>query len=67
MLEIQRWRGQSTDALLEEGLSEREILEIMNREGRTFRPAYVNGVRREREDAQGMLKADDRFRERFHR
>lgn len=49
------------------GLSEREIASIKSPEPKPFRPAYVDGVRRETQDAQGLHEADGTFRERFHR
>jgi hypothetical protein len=46
MLNIQRWKTYTHDDLRAEGLSEKEISAIENREIGPFRPAYVNGKRR---------------------
>jgi hypothetical protein len=43
MLEIQRWKAYSEDDLRSEGLSEKEIRAIAEREVGAFRPAYKNG------------------------
>lgn len=67
MLEVQRWKSWSRKELKKMGLSEHEIGAIKTPDPKPFRPAYVDGVRRETPDAQGINEADGTFRERFHR
>jgi hypothetical protein len=45
MLEIQRWKTYSEEDLRAEGLSDKEIRGIAQREIGAFRPAFKNGVR----------------------
>jgi len=71
VLEIQRWKGKSIDELREEGFTEEEIRAIKGQDGRTFRPAFINGVRREAaSEASAPEQKASGFRERledFHR
>lgn len=60
MLNIQRWKTYSHEDLRAEGLSEREISAIENREIAPFRPAYVNGKRRQARECE-----DQNFYERI--
>ena len=49
------------------GLSEREITAIKAPDRRPFRPAYVDGIRREVAEAKGKPEGNGTFRERFYR
>lgn len=66
MLEVQRWKSWSRKELRKVGLSDEEIAALKKPEAKPFRPAYVDGVRRETMDAQGLHEADGTFRDRFH-
>ena len=66
MLEVQRWKSWSRKELRKLGLSDEEILALKKPEPKPFRPAYVDGERRETKNAQGLNEADGTFRDRFH-
>jgi hypothetical protein len=52
MLNIQRWKTYTKQDLQAEGLTDQEIRAIAEREISPFRPAFVNGKRRQSRESE---------------
>jgi hypothetical protein len=62
MLEAQRYRAHFKGRLMAEGLSTEDAAQVAREEFTAFRPAFVNGRRRQSDAASSLIRAEDQRR-----
>jgi hypothetical protein len=63
MLQIQRWKNYSNRELRSQGLSQQEIHDIRSSRPGAFRPAFVNGQRRQERPQNGEMSFYERYQQ----